>query len=129
MNIADQFIKLDRKIRSGTLCTFGCWFGRPMDNFHESVSATFDGEILRIEFEAGETLEIWNPSELTVVGTTFRIQKASKVKWTWHYYGKPKSNDTLMYYEYQAVDGDIKCKTNSSLPNKPSANQPAVELC
>lgn len=69
MNIADEIMELEPVKRSGTLRTFGCWFGRPMDNCHQAESAKFDGEVLRIMFNEGETLEVWNPSNLVIEST------------------------------------------------------------
>ena len=129
MNIAEQFMALEQKVRSGSLRTFGCWFGRPMDNYHVSKNASFEGELLKINFEGGETLEVWSPSKLVVNGIVLEIQKAKKVRWSWHLYGQAKSDKTLMYYEYE-LDGDkVISKTNSPWPNSPSTKDMAVELC
>lgn len=129
MNIADQFMALDEKIRSGSLRTYGCWFGRPVDNYHVSKSVSFDGEVLKINFEDGEMLEVSNPSGLVVDGIILKIPKASKVKWCWYFYGKPKSAETLMYYEYWNENGVVMSRTNSPWPNSPMSNESAVELC
>lgn len=129
MSIAEQFMALEQNVRSGSLRTFGCWFGRPMDNYHVSKNASFDGETLKIEFEDGETLEVWNPSDLVIDGITLKIQKAKKVKWSWHMQGQAKSNKTLMYYEYEVSGDTVISKTNSPWPNSPNAKSMAVELC
>lgn len=100
-----------------------------MDNYHVSTHASFDGEILKITFEDGETLEVWNPSELVIDGVILKIPKATKVKWSWYYYGRPKSPQTLMFYEFVAGDGVVKSQTNSIWPNSPNIDDAAVELC
>ncbi len=126
-NIAERFMALDPKVRGGCLRTFGCWFGRPMDNRHRSVSASFDGVVLRILFDDDETLEVWNPSEL-VVGEKVKIPKASRVKWSWYFYGEPKTPENLKYYDYRVEDGGVTSDTNSAWPARPSIDEPAVEL-
>lgn len=85
-NIAEKIMELGQEIKSGSLKIYGCWFGRPMDNYHISTQASFDRELLKITFEGGEILEIWNPSEVVVDGIILKIPKASKVRWSWHYY-------------------------------------------
>ena len=129
MNIAEEIMALEPSKRSGTLRNYGCWFGRPMDNYHQSESAEFDGEVLKIIFNEGETLEVWSPSNLVIEGTTIKIQNASKVKWSWYYYGKAKEPENLLHYEYIVKGNDVTSTTNSPWPNKPSIHEAAVELC
>ena len=129
MNIADEIMELEPSKRGGTLRTFGCWFGRPMDNYHQVVAATFDGEILRIAFDEGETLEVWNPSNLVIDGVVIKIPKATKVKWSWFYYGKTKEPENLLHYEYVVQGNSVSSSTNSPWPNEPSIDEAAVELC
>ena len=129
MNIADEIMELEPVKRSGTLRTFGCWFGRPMDNYHRAESATFDGEVLRIVFNEGEILEVWNPSTLVIEETTVKIQTASKVKWSWYEYGKLREPENLLHYEYVVKGNDVVSTTNSLWPNNPSIHEAAVELC
>lgn len=129
MDIADKFMSIDENIRSGTLCMFGCWFGRPMDNFHRSSSAEFDGEILKITFDEGETLEVWHPSNLLVDGTVLKIPKASRVRWSWHYYGKPKTQDNLYRIEYMPDGGKVLSGCGSKLAKDASTSEAAVAIC
>ncbi|MDH3379827.1 MAG: hypothetical protein OEQ39_23130 [Gammaproteobacteria bacterium] len=129
MNIAEEIMKLEPDLRSGTLRTFGCWFGRPMDNYHQVQSAVFDGEVLRITFNEGETLEVWNPSNLVIEETKIKIPKASKVKWSWFYYGKPKEPENLLHYKYVVEGNAVSSTTNSRWPTTPSMDEAAVELC
>lgn len=129
MNIAEEIMKLDPNIRGGSLRMFGCWFGRPMDNIHQSKTAVYDGQVLKIYFNEGEVLEIWNPSGIIVEGTILRIPKASKVKWYWYYYGKPRQEENLLYYEYIVEGNNVTSSTNSPWRNHPAINEPAVELC
>ena len=128
MDIATEFIKLDQEVRSGSLRMFGCWFGRPMDNIHQSRSATFEEQILKIIFDQGEILEVWNPSGLAVEGRILRIPKAYKVRWTWYYYGRPQKPENLMHLEYTVEGNKIISRTNSPCRNEASIHEAAVEL-
>ena len=119
---------LEPSVRSGSLCIFECWFGRPMDNHHQIQSATFDGEVLKLAFDEEETLEIWNPSELAIHRTSLKIYYASKVKWSWYYYGKPIQPDNLFFKEYIVKDEKVLTNTNSTTTDEPNINAAAVEL-
>jgi hypothetical protein len=119
---------LPEDVRSGTLRTYGCWFGRPMDNYHRCIAASMNGNVLSLRFDGDEELEVTDPSGLAVDGKVLRIPKASKVRWAWYYYGKPKTSDNLLYYEYRYSDAGVQSDTNSPWPTQPTANAPAVEL-
>ncbi len=127
-NIAEEIMKLDVELCSGTLRTFGCWFGRPMDNYHTFESVVFDGEILKIIFDEGERLEVWNPSKLVIDRSVMKIPKASKVKWSWYSYGKAKQPENLFFYEYIVKGNSVSSTTNSPWLNTPTINEMAVEL-
>jgi len=99
-----------------------------MDNYHQSTSAELNGEILKITFNEGETLEVWNPSDIVIEGNTIKIPKASKVKWSWYYYGKPKQPDNLLHYEYVVEGNRVSSSTNSPWPTQPSINEAAIEI-
>ena len=128
MNIAERLMALPQNVRSGTLRTFGCWFGRPMDNFHRCVAANMSGNVLSLRFDGDEELEVTDPSDLKVDGEVLRIPTASKVRWSWYFYGKPKTPENLMYYEYRVSGGGVEADTNSPWPTKPTSTEPAVEL-
>jgi hypothetical protein len=100
MEISKEFMSLEQNIRSGSLCIFGSWFGRPMDNYHKSVQAEFSDSVLKVSFDEGETLEVWDPSGIEVESSILIISNASKVRWSWYYYGKPKTQENLRHREY-----------------------------
>lgn len=128
MNIAEQFMSLDETTRSGSLRFFGVWFGRPLDNYHTSIDASLEGNLLKISFDQGEMLEVWNPSEIVVTEKMLKIPHATKVKWTWHSYGEPKSPENKMYYEYTVAGEEVQMETSSPYPENPSTKEAAVEL-
>ena len=129
MSFANQIMELDVNIRSGTLQFYGCWFGRPMDNFHKSTSAEEIGSTLKVEFSEGETLEVVEPSEILTKGTTLIIPKAKSVKWSWYYYGKPKIKDNLLSLEYLVQGNEVSINSKIALPKKVSASELALQIC
>lgn len=128
MEISDEIMNLEENIRSGSLCMFGCWFGRPMDNIHRSCSAKFANDLLTINFDQGETLEIWHPSKLIIDGNVLKIAKASKVKWSWFYYGKPKTKENLRAQEF-IVNGNNIINQNQQHIKGASINEVAIAIC
>jgi hypothetical protein len=78
-------------IKTGALCFWGQWFGRPYDNVHRTVACEADGEVLRLRFNEGESLFVWSPRSLKADQRAFRIADAAKVRWEWFYYGRPKT--------------------------------------
>ena len=128
MELSEEIMSLEENIRSGSLCMFGCWFGRPMDNIHRSCSAEFDNDLLTIIFDEGETLEVWNPSELIVDGKVLKIVKASKVKWSWFYYGKPKVPENLHTQEF-IVEGSNIINASQKQIKGASIQEVAISIC
>lgn len=129
MDIADQFMLHDENIRSGALCMYGFWFGRPMDNLHRSSSAEFDGEVLKVTFDDGETLEVWHPSNLVVERTVLKIPQASKVRWSWHDYGKLKTPDNRHHIEYIFDDGKVLSRGTTKAAKVVAITDAAVAIC
>jgi len=127
MKISDEIMSLEENIRSGSLCMFGCWFGRPMDNIHRSCSATLDSNLLTITFDEGETLEVWNPSKLIVDCEVLKIAKASKVKWTWFYYGKQQASENLRTQEF-IVEGSNIVNADQKVIKGASIQEAAISL-
>lgn len=69
----------------------GSWFGRPMDNDHKLVTASYNEpeELLILTFNNNERLTVWNPADLSDDIKHLRIHRAQKVLWEWYHYGKP----------------------------------------
>lgn len=115
----------------GSLCAFGDWFGRPMDNLHKLVSFEAKEDYLRLSFNEGETLEVWSPQGLKIEGKRFLIQHAKRVRWEWFYYGRPKLPENRYFVEH-VTDGEaITASSNVDwAPHnfKPSRAEPAVSI-
>jgi hypothetical protein len=116
---------------NGSLCVFGDWFGRPMDNWHQLVSHEKKEGYVRLTFNQGETLEVWEPSGFRFEGKSFIIQRASRVRWEWFYYGRPQLPENRFFVEHWlAADGiEAKSDVNWAPHNfKPSKAAPAVSI-
>jgi hypothetical protein len=83
---------------------YGEWFGQPYDNFHTLVEVEAAGDELRLRFDEGETLSVWDPREVVLSSDVFRIGGASRVRWEWFSYGRPQTPENLHTIEY-AVEG------------------------
>ena len=95
--------------KCGSLCFWGDWFGRPMDNVHTPVSASFDEteQLLVIQFDCGETCEIFGAKGIVNVWNEFYVEKAERIGWTWYGYGRRQTPENLMRLEYVFEDGTV----------------------
>jgi hypothetical protein len=110
--IAERINEQLTSIKRGTLRFWGNWFGRPYDNWHQVVSCGFTGEVLKLTFNEGETLHVSNGHKATVSSRTFQIATASRVRWEWYAYGRPKTKANLYFLDFtRTVDG-ISPETN-----------------
>jgi hypothetical protein len=131
--IADEISERLPDIKSGSLAVFGDIFGGRVDNIHTVRAARVGGtpEHIVVEFDDDETLEVWEPHGSTVDAQTFRIRRATKVRWEWFYYGRPKI-PANRYYREHVVDGQIVTATTNvdwyTPVFDPTLERPAVEL-
>jgi len=100
--------------KGGSLRIFGDWFGRPYDNVHIPKTFSFINDILTITFDDDETLIIWNPSHVQIQERMFKVGEASKVRWEWFYYGRPKTQENRFFLEYAKDQSGIHTDTNVS---------------
>ena len=132
--IAKDIAKILPNVKRGTLRFWGKWFGRPFDNYHWLIGCEASGDCLRLRFNDDEVLAVWNPSDVEINETTFRIGRATAVRWTWYYHGRPKTPDNLRYLDYAEDDGRIAFRTNgntirsSDWLEQNAATYPAVEM-
>ncbi len=100
------------RVKTGTLRTWGAWFGRPYDNCHAIVQAKAENGLLTIEFNEGETLQVWEPTTATIDLNTFRIADAQRVRWEWFYYGRPKILANRYFQDFHARGAATEIETN-----------------
>ena len=94
----------------GSLRFWGDWFGRPMDNCHKPVSASFDEAegLLVIQFDEGETCEIFGASGIVNTWNDFHVERAERIGWTWNY-DRERAPENLRRREYVLEDGTVTC--------------------
>lgn len=115
----------------GSLCVFGDWFGRPMDNCHQLISHEEKQGYVRLLFNEGETLEVWEPSGFRFEGTSFVILQACRVRWEWFYYGRPKLPENRFFIEHVVKDRGIDARSDADCAPRdftPSRAKPAVSI-
>ena len=133
-DIANELLAILPNVRSGALRFWGDWFGRPFDNGHLLVECHASEDCLRLHFNEGEVLAVWNPSDVQITELTFRIASATALRWTWFYYGRPKTPDNLYYRDYAQQEGGIIYRTNGEMipgegwPGNDARSYPAVEM-
>ncbi|MDQ2846104.1 MAG: hypothetical protein M3Y77_07085 [Actinomycetota bacterium] len=136
-NAADLASEITRRlpdVKRGSLVVYGDIFGGRIDNIHVVTSATVSGNPQRlvVGFNEGETLEVWDPDHAIVSAHEFRINNASRVRWEWLYYGRPKVADNRYFIEHvRDGGGTVVATTNADWVQrdfKPRVERPAVEL-
>ena len=116
-------------IKVGTLRFWGAWFGQPYDNWHQMTGAEADGAVLRLVFNNGEALNIWEPSALTIGQAVFRIADAIRVRWEWYSYGLAPTPQNLYFMDFLKTEDAVVATTNwPSCEPKPKLHFPAVEV-
>lgn len=133
LELAAEISKALPNLKSGTLRFWGEWFGKPYDNIHTVVSCDATDDCLRLRFDQGEVLAVWNPIDIQIDATTLRIGSATALRWTWYYYGRARSPENLFYRDYAGQEGSVVFRTNwDQTPGTrrlDSANTfPAVEM-
>jgi len=88
-DLAAEISQLIPRVKRGSLVVFGDIFGGRIDNIHTvtAAKALGDPERLVVEFDEGETLEVWDPGNATISSWEFCISTATKARWEWFYYG------------------------------------------
>lgn len=132
-DLAAEISQLIPHVRRGSLVVFGDVFGGRIDNIHTvtAAKALGDPERLFVEFDEGETLEIWDPGNARISPGQFSISTAAKVRWEWFYYGRPKMPENRFFIEHTRTNDAVVARTNAtwaSLTFAPSAARAAVEL-
>lgn len=95
-------------------------------------SAVVEGDELIIGFGQGEELRISEPANWEFDEHTFRVQKASRVVWSWYSYGLPHRPENLCTIEHRLDDeGAVHVSVEPEWhrpATEPSAIEAAAEL-
>ena len=126
-----DFFQAHSKDVSGSLRVYGDWFGKPNDNWHFLTSFEIVAGHWKLNFNEGETLEIWGADGLKMDGRRLIIQKADRVCWEWFYYGRPKTPENRFFIEHTVVEERIEAESNVTWYSptfSPSLAEPAVSI-
>lgn len=132
-DVAAEVMSKLPNVKRGSLCVFGDIFGGRVDNIHVVTAARADGEPERlvVTFNEGETLEVWDPEGAVIDWQTFRIAKASRVRWEWFYYGREKTPANRFFIEHVRSGDAVLATTDADWASQgfePTTRRPAVEL-
>lgn len=117
-------------LRSGSLCFWGNWFGRPFDNIHRIVGVdALDGTIA-IFFDHGESLIIESPRNWSLADGCLSVAEADRIRFQWFYYGRLPSRETLQFEEYRLYEDRLTFATDFQPDRKRELTRtlPAVQL-
>ncbi len=87
--------------------------------------------MLRLHFDGQERLTVWYPQKLNIGPATFQIERAERVLWEWFYYGRPKIEANLFFYDFVKTGDAIIASSNVNwyTPDlKPKLSMSAVEI-
>ena len=121
----------DFKNIAGTLRVFGDWFGKPMDNVHSVKSFEEKDNYIRLVFDDDESLEVWDGRGIKITQDKLTINKASRVRWEWFCYGKPKTAENRFFIEHIVKDDKVIASSNVNWYSQvfnPLLKEPAVNI-
>jgi hypothetical protein len=130
--IASEIVRRQPVLKRGSLSVYGDIFGGRIDNIHTVTGAHVLGpDRVVIEFNEGETLDVWDPEGATISKADFKIRTASRARWEWFYYGRPHAPENRYFIEHVRAGDAIWVTTDvdwAPLSFAPSTQRPAVEL-
>lgn len=95
--------------KQGSFRFWGDWFGRPLDNSHKCVSASYENGLLMADFADGETLTVYGAKGVYSDEGKFYITDADMIVWEWYLYDEPEEESSRRFIEYKKLpDGRIK---------------------
>jgi hypothetical protein len=121
----------------GSLKVYGDWFGGREDSIHTVLEGHVDeaGNFV-LQFREGERLIVSNPKGCTFEpktarGPWLRIERATRVRWEWYYYGRPRQPDNLFVEEHWISGTDVEASSTFHWHEQrfsPTLLEPAVEF-
>lgn len=88
--LAREYMALPPDVRAGSLCFYGYHLGRPLDCGYAPLAVVSSDEYLRIDYEGGWIVEIWNPSAFRVEGICLHVDFADRLRLSREWQGELK---------------------------------------
>jgi hypothetical protein len=132
--LAESIMKQLPAVKSGTLRLWGQSFGRPGEDRHTLIGCAATEDCLRLQFAGDEVLALWNPIDVRIDASQFRVGSATAMRYT--YYGnREKLPGNIRYRDYAFHNGLVIFRTNENrvpgsgwMPEETASTSPAVEL-
>ena len=101
-------------MKGGSLCFWGHWFGKPLDNYHEIIDVHYNHESneLKLYFDEEEILTIEYPEKIEEYENSFKINSATRILFEWYLYGKPHAEDYYAFISISKTANELKGQTN-----------------
>ena len=122
-------------VKSGPLRLWGEPLGRPGEDSHTLVGCDASENCLRLRFTDDEVLAVWNPSDVEIGPSRFRIGSAESMRFTYYGGDRPRTPANIFYRDYALHEGLIAFRTNEDrvpgsgqLPDATAQIHPAVEI-
>ena len=129
---AKEFTKFINQLEEkpgGTIRIFGEWFGRPYDNYHKISVCTYQDNILKMSFDTGETIKLWEPSHIVFNANELTIKGSTCVEFFRYDYGKPRTNKNVIVDRYtNDVVSNLSIESGQIYQRTMKKGYPAVEL-
>ena len=113
--------------RSGSLCIWRVWWGRPLDSGPTMVRWEARGDSLVIQGERGERLTVEHPEGAWTHGRALVILRATRVRYEWSSDEDPPRHFVADFRrEVDQIRATLPAAFSSGRP--PTVREPAVKL-
>jgi hypothetical protein len=109
--------------------------GRPGEDGHKLIGCEAVDDCLRLNFTDDEILAVWNPQQVEIGPSSFRIGIADAMRFTYYWPYSPRTPENIFYRDYALQRGQIVFRTNEDrvpasgwMPETTARSHPAVEI-
>jgi hypothetical protein len=122
-------------VNSGPMRLWGHPLGRPGEDGHILIGCDATGNCLRLRFTDDEVLAVWNPGDVEIGPSRFRIRSADAMRFTYYRGDRPRTPENVFYRDYALHEGLIVFRTNEEtvpgsgwMPDATAQSHAAVEI-
>ena len=109
--------------------------GRPGEDGHTLIACDVTDNCLRLRFTDDEVLAVWNPVDVEIGPSLFRIGNAVAMRFTYYWWDRPRTPENIFYRDYELHEGRIVFRTNEDrvpgsgwMPDETARSHPAVQI-